>query len=139
MLAAALSDLADGAVSRMLRATSKTGRILDPLADKVFVFSVLITLLEAGVFQLWEITLVGLRDLAVLAGAVWIGWTRGWAHLSELRPSLAGKTATAAQFTFMATALLFHRVHPLVLAGAASLSALAAVDYWIRYGRRSMS
>ena len=37
IIAAALSDLADGASSRQLQVTSSTGRFLDPVADKVFV------------------------------------------------------------------------------------------------------
>ena len=44
IVAAGLSDLADGALCRLLRVSSTFGRVLDPLADKFFVGIALITL-----------------------------------------------------------------------------------------------
>src|SRR5437899_600767 len=62
VLLAALTDLADGAVSRCLRATGTSGRILDPVADKVFVLSVVVTLLFEERLRLWQVALIGQRD-----------------------------------------------------------------------------
>jgi phosphatidylglycerophosphate synthase len=44
LVVAALTDLADGASSRPFQAASPAGRLLDPIADKVFVLIVVMTL-----------------------------------------------------------------------------------------------
>src|SRR5205809_7088713 len=51
--AGALSDLADGALSRQLHAASAVGRILDPVADKALVLAVVVTLLVQGTLRPW--------------------------------------------------------------------------------------
>ena len=48
VVAAGLSDLFDGRLSRALQGTSTFGQILDPLADKLFVGIVLLTLAARG-------------------------------------------------------------------------------------------
>ncbi len=48
VLVAAITDLLDGLTARWLRAGSETGRVLDPLADKVFILSLVGILLSGG-------------------------------------------------------------------------------------------
>ena len=55
VMAAAISDLFDGRLSRALNGTSTFGQILDPLADKLFVGIVLITLVIGGVLSPWRV------------------------------------------------------------------------------------
>jgi CDP-diacylglycerol---glycerol-3-phosphate 3-phosphatidyltransferase len=55
---AMLSDLADGAISRS-HGPSTLGRILDPLADKVFVLAVLATMIGEGTLGLGEVSFSG--------------------------------------------------------------------------------
>src|SRR5262249_33091889 len=78
VLVATLTDLLDGASGRLLGACSTTGRVLDPIADKVFLTSVVVTLLVERMLEVGEVVLVGLRDLAVLAGVVGGLLTRDW-------------------------------------------------------------
>ena len=70
LLAAAATELLDGQVARLLRVRSTTGRILDPIADKVFVASVLATLMWDGTMAPWQVILVTSRDIIVTAGAL---------------------------------------------------------------------
>jgi phosphatidylglycerophosphate synthase len=133
--AAALSDLLDGQISRRFHATSETGRLLDPIADKLFVISVLATLAGHGVVAIWQLALIGARDLAVLAGAGWILVRRGWGSVRAMRPSLAGKAATAAQFLFLGSVLIFREVFWTIFAVTAATSTIAALDYLLRHGR----
>src|SRR5262245_55182061 len=61
--AAAVSDWLDGLSARLLRLTSDTGRLLDPLADKVFVFALgWILVREGAIAPEWAL-LVASRDL----------------------------------------------------------------------------
>jgi cardiolipin synthase len=138
ILAAGVSDLADGASSRQLHVTSQTGRILDPAADKVFALGVVITLVAEGSLELWEVALVGLRDLMVLAGAVWYLVRRDWAAFRAMTPTFWGKATTAAQFLFILIFLIRQERTVVVFLLTATVSAVAAAQYlWIQLNRTS--
>lgn len=137
VLIAALSDFLDGAASRALRASSSTGRVLDPLADKAFVLGVVGTLLYEGALTPWEVLLLGLREVAVFVGAVWLLGVGDWAGLRRLSPSWLGKLTTAAQFLYIFLVLLERYVHWTLLAATGTLSGLAALHYsWVFLRRR---
>jgi phosphatidylglycerophosphate synthase len=122
---AALSDLADGTMSRRFGLCSPTGRILDPLADKVFVLSVAGTLVLEGSLNLWEVVLLALRDMGGLVRGS-LGLARsGWADLRLMSPRLLGKAATPMQFSF----LVLGRSELLVYVPAVVLGGLAAAGY----------
>jgi phosphatidylglycerophosphate synthase len=132
---AGLTDVADGASARLLGAGSRAGRILDPIADRVFLLGVVATLVFEGSLGITEAVLIGLRDGVMLAGAGWL-LTRGdWARFGRLRPRLLGKLTTAAQLLFLLLVICRQRL-PLVFLGTAVLSGLAALDYLWAFGRR---
>lgn len=128
VVVAALSDMLDGLVARWLRAESDTGRLLDPIADKFFVFVLAGTLLAEGALSpLWAVGLAA-RDLTVLVGLVYVIARRQWARGRKLRPSLLGKCTTAAQFAVLLVLVVWPA--PVWLLGAVTLlSAATAVDY----------
>src|SRR5690606_3086491 len=87
-----LTDFFDGYIARKYHQESSLGRLLDPIADKFLIFSVLISLLAAGkIFFYWviiligrEIFIMGLRQLALeYAITIPVSW--------------AGKVKTAIQ------------------------------------------
>jgi phosphatidylglycerophosphate synthase len=136
ILAAAGSDLFDGKLSRALQGTSTLGQILDPVADKLFVGMVLVTLVIHRELTLLELVLVGFRDLAVMSGSAWSVLRRGWGSLRQMPPSLLGKLATAGQFGFLLLLTLgIDRSTPwfrLVEVAAVAVSILAGIDYLCR-------
>lgn len=66
------SDLLDGWLARTLKQESDLGRMLDPLADKIFVGAGAIALLVTGVLPLWFGVLVLARDVVIFAGGMWL-------------------------------------------------------------------
>jgi cardiolipin synthase (CMP-forming) len=64
------SDYLDGYLARKLNQISDLGKILDPLADKVMVSSIVILLLFLGRFPLWIGLIIISRDLLILAGGL---------------------------------------------------------------------
>ena len=129
IVAGGLSDLLDGWISRQFRVTSTFGQVVDPIADKAFMASVLLTLWHAGLVPAWQLPLVGFRDLAVAAGTVREVTRRGWRAVAHMPPSLLGKLTTAAQFVFLAAVLYHLRSTPYALALAGLLSPAAGVGY----------
>jgi phosphatidylglycerophosphate synthase len=131
VVVAALTDLLDGTSGRLFGACSRLGRVLDPLADKVFVTGVVTALLGQGVLSVGEVVLIGLRDLTVIIGtAVGLAW-RPWAF-RRLAPTLLGKATTVAQFIFFVVLLVIQEHKGTAFAVTATLSALAAGYYiWL--------
>jgi CDP-diacylglycerol--glycerol-3-phosphate 3-phosphatidyltransferase len=66
-----LSDLLDGLVARRTNTVSELGKIIDPLADKIFVGLVVIAMAAYGLIPIWFLVAIIVRDLIILAGGIW--------------------------------------------------------------------
>jgi CDP-diacylglycerol---glycerol-3-phosphate 3-phosphatidyltransferase len=64
-IAAMATDQIDGWLARRQGRTSQLGSLLDPVADKILVLSVLIVLVGEGVFPGWMVALIVVRELLV--------------------------------------------------------------------------
>jgi len=61
-----ISDLLDGYLARKLNQITETGKIIDPLADKIAVITAVIVLFLQGRIETWFFAVVVLRDLLIL-------------------------------------------------------------------------
>jgi len=130
VIAAAVTDGLDGQASRWLRAESKLGILLDPIADKVFFVAVVLTLLFDGNVTWLEVLLISLRDVIVLLGAIGARLRDGGAAWSRMKPRRLGKLATVLQFVFISVVLLeAEEWRGSALIGTAIVSGWAGVDY----------
>jgi phosphatidylglycerophosphate synthase len=84
-----LSDVADGIAARKLNASTKMGRIFDPIVDVFFNVGVAMGLTRAGYLPEWILVLVFFRYLLLMFGAAWIYITHGPV---AVRPTALGKT-----------------------------------------------
>lgn len=91
-LIAYVSDLADGWLARRLRQETNLGRIIDPLADKVFVTGAVIGLLAAGMLPIWYAALVVLRDVLIFTAGMWLRARTG----VLVQSTFAGKAAVVS-------------------------------------------
>jgi cardiolipin synthase len=103
-VAAGLTDAVDGAIARMFDAHSRLGQWLDPLADKVMLVAVYVTLGVGGQIPLWLVVLVVLRDVVIVLYAV----VYVLAGAFSGSPLLISKINTAAQITLAALVLAEH-------------------------------
>ncbi|MFO0956335.1 MAG: CDP-alcohol phosphatidyltransferase family protein [Isosphaeraceae bacterium] len=132
-LASAATEALDGMLSRALHATTLFGRILDPIADKLFVLSVLATLWRTGILDARLIPLLAARDLIVVLGALWLIPWEGFGAISRMRPSPLGKVATAGQFLFLLWTLIGQAVDPWSATAVSIVSIAAGLDYLRRF------
>jgi cardiolipin synthase len=63
---AGLTDFLDGYLARKLNQTTKLGKMLDPVADRLYIFATLLALSATGYVPWWLAGLVILRDLLML-------------------------------------------------------------------------
>jgi len=90
--AAAFTDFLDGRMARATGSVSEFGRILDPLADRIFISGTVIalTLVETDPLPLIGVALVVGRDIFMILGYKILG-ARGF----KLRVNFLGKVYTA--------------------------------------------
>ncbi len=131
VVVAALTDWLDGFVARRWQVGSAAGQLLDAVADKLFVLSVLVTMASTDLLAWWQVPLVIARDLAVALVMLYVAFRRKWNSLQRMVPRRAGKVTTVLQFLLFATLLLWeqHLICTVVLIVTAVCSLLAAGDY----------
>jgi cardiolipin synthase len=88
----AWSDFLDGYVARKLDQVSVLGKLLDPIADRVFIITLAIALVSREVLPWWLAAVVVARDALIVAVAPVLE-RRG---MERIAVNDAGKTATAA-------------------------------------------
>jgi len=133
-MAFSLTDTMDGQLARRTKTVSDLGKFLDPLADKLFVLSVLIVLVQEGLVAAWVVVVIFARELIItLLRTVAAGQGRA------LPAAPLGKTKTVAQVAAVVL-LILSRPYPLVglpatlaLAVALLLTVSSAVDYMYRW------
>ena len=69
-LAAGVSDGVDGIVARYFNQQTELGTILDPIADKLMLVCVFISLAYLGTIPLWLVILIVSRDMLIVFGVL---------------------------------------------------------------------
>jgi cardiolipin synthase len=94
LVVASLTDLLDGYLARRLRQVTRLGQLLDPAADRLYIFAALVGLAANGLVPWWIVVLIVARDVFLLALAVVLA-NHGFGPLPV---HLLGKAATFALF-----------------------------------------
>ena len=69
-LFASATDIFDGLLARKLNIVTKFGKLLDPISDKILIFSILISLSYKNFIDLPIVIIIVLRDFIILLGAI---------------------------------------------------------------------
>ncbi len=140
---AAVSDALDGFLAKQFGWTSELGKVLDPVADKLLLVSVIITLTLVGMVPLWLTIVVVARDVVIGAGAGVYKWLFGPV---EGQPTVASKVNTFFQLTYV-IGVVASAAAPIVpqawvmLLGATVLvtTVVSGVDYTATYVRKAVA
>ncbi|CAB4634900.1 unannotated protein [freshwater metagenome] len=117
---AGLTDFLDGYLARKLNQTTKLGKMLDPVADRLYIFATLIALSATGYVPWWLALLVVLRDVLMLVSLPilasvgyrslpvhYLGKAATFALLYSFPLLLMGKLFTEAAFIIVPVAWAF--------------------------------
>ena len=133
---ATASDFLDGFLARRYKASSSLGMVLDPLGDKLMVFSVMVCITIDKIIPLWAVLIVGIKEVLMAIG----GFVIHKVIRIDIPPSnLLGKTSTVV-FFLVCVALMVFRELPnaaaiALISFAIGLTLLALAGYLIRYVR----
>jgi cardiolipin synthase len=93
-IAAGITDVLDGYAARLLKAPSRVGAYLDPLADKLLLSACYLALGIVRAVPWWMVALVFGRDIFILGMAAY-GYL--FTLIREFPPSVWGKLSTFVQ------------------------------------------
>ncbi len=74
---AIVSDYLDGYLARKLNQVTDLGKILDPIADKVLVLTIIVVMILKNDIPLWLASFIIFRDIAILLGGILIKKLKG--------------------------------------------------------------
>lgn len=138
---AAVSDGVDGFLAKHFNWTSRLGKFLDPLADKLLLVAVFVTASWGGLVPWWVAALAIARDVVIAGGAVIF---RLWFGPLDGRPTLLSKVNTGAQILCLLAAILYaaeglppHAVVATLAVAAAITTVASGVDYTRAFVRRA--
>lgn len=140
--ASALSDLADGVLARRWNARTRFGAIADPVADKLTMLAVALTLASQHLLPAWLAIAIVARDLLIVGGVVAY---RAIIGRVEVAPSWISKLNTALEFVALSAVLadaaglleLSPMLQPLFVAVLVTIVASGAHYVWV-WGRRAL-
>ena len=104
MVVLAISDMLDGYLARLWLVTSPLGAALDPLADKLFISSLVVTFVHGGKMPLWLAGIMLGRDFLILSG---MGLLSLWHRLPKIFPSFLSKLNTVLQLCYLVSIMAF--------------------------------
>ena len=99
ILTAGISDFLDGYLARKLKSCTMMGRILDPIADKVFINVAFIWLFYLKKIPALLVGIVLAKDISLAIGAILL--VIRFKNRLQLSPRFLGKASTAVQLVFL--------------------------------------
>lgn len=139
-IAAGLSDILDGLLARAFREQSIIGSYLDPIADKVLLMGVFVTLGTQWLLPLWLIIMILFRDLLILGGVLLLIL---FEKNLRLKPSMISKINTLIQILLITYVLteqafnlgfpLIHNLLIMITSLTTTLSGAGYVKIWVRH------
>ncbi len=116
-----LTDIVDGNLARRTGKVTDLGKFLDPLADKLFVLSILIALVQEGLVAAWLVVIIFSRELVITILRS-LGAGRG----RVVAATAWGKSKTVTQILAIFL-LMLQRPYPVLVAPAQLAIGIAAV------------
>ena len=134
-LVAFLTDVADGWIARHFNQISKLGRILDPAADKLMTFTVIICIAVDGVIPLWAVVVFFCKELTMAIGGCIMYRKLG----DVISANWLGKLSTGVFFVVCGALVLFPQIPRSwstgLIAGALALTLAALAGYIVQFSR----
>jgi len=128
------TDFLDGWLARRQHATSRSGALIDPIADRVFVFTAMCAFLVEGAISTAAFFTLLSRDIATLIG-YFVARSVPWLRSVEFRARWLGKLVTALQLLTLVAVLIATPAVPMLVIVVGAASAASIADYTLTLWR----
>ena len=124
-----LTDLLDGYIARRFNQVTRLGQLLDPFADRLYIFTTLIGLVLTGVIPAWLAIVVIARDIMLLVVYPMLA-THGYGPLPVHYLGKAGTFALLYAFPLLLLANVFEPISFVIQPIAWAFALWGAGLYW---------
>jgi CDP-diacylglycerol--glycerol-3-phosphate 3-phosphatidyltransferase len=125
---AGFTDFIDGWLARREKSESTTGALLDPLADRIFVFVAISTYLVEGLLTTGQYFIFLTRDLATAAGFV-VAKIIPTLRPAVFRARMLGKIVTVVQMITLVTMIVLPELSDFLILSIGIFSIASVLDY----------
>ena len=125
---AGFTDFIDGWLARREKSESTTGALLDPLADRIFVFVAISTYLVEGLLTTGQYFIFLTRDLATAAGFV-VAKIIPTLRPAVFRARMLGKIVTVVQMITLVTMIVLPELTDFLILSIGIFSIASVLDY----------
>jgi CDP-diacylglycerol---glycerol-3-phosphate 3-phosphatidyltransferase len=119
------SDFLDGYVARKFNQTTNLGKILDPLADKILVTTMLVFYTEQGLIPFYWTSLIIFREYSVMGLRVIASMKK-----IVIKADFLGKIKTVLQFSLILCLILNIKHYSFVLYFTVLITFLSGINYF---------
>jgi phosphatidylglycerophosphate synthase len=131
---AGFTDFMDGWLARHGKNESTTGALIDPLADRIFVFVAITTYLVEGLLTTGQYFVFLTRDIATLVGFV-VAKIIPTLRPAVFRARMLGKIVTVLQLVTLVVVVVLPELTDVLIVTIGVISAASIVDYTIALWR----
>jgi CDP-diacylglycerol--glycerol-3-phosphate 3-phosphatidyltransferase len=131
---ASVTDFLDGWLARRQHATTRSGALIDPIADRVFVFTAVCAFLVEGALSTASYFILLSRDIMTLIGYLVARSVPGLRAV-EFRARWLGKVVTALQLLTLVAVLVVPSAVPALVIVVGAASAASVADYTLTLWR----
>ena len=125
---AGFTDFIDGWLARHEKSESTAGALLDPLADRIFVFVAITTYLVEGLLTTGQYFIFLTRDLATAAGFI-VAKIIPTLRPAVFRARMLGKIVTVVQLITLVTIIVMPETTSFLILTIGLISLASIVDY----------
>jgi len=125
---AGFTDFIDGWLARHEKSESTAGALIDPLADRIFVFVAISTYLLEGLLSTGQYFIFLTRDLATAAGFI-VAKIIPTLRPAVFRARMLGKIVTVVQLITLVVIIVMPELTSFLILSIGLISAASIVDY----------
>lgn len=128
---AGITDWLDGYIARRFNMVTKWGTVLDPLADKLMLITVLFCFTDIGFLPVWVILIVGIKEISMIFGGIFLYYN---GNKTVIPANRYGKIATFSFYIAILVRAFISNIFSLILVLlSVVLTLLAFINYVISF------